>query len=103
MANRPDGINTHSRPIRASSTASISRSICSLMNPASLTPLPDGRYWARPAEAQLSRQMPKARDGDPRNHRADACESVQVTLNYIADLGQDARRQRACDKGQFRI
>jgi len=47
--------------------------------------------------------MPKARDGDPRNHRANACESVQVTLNYIADLDQDARRQRACDKGQFRI
>lgn len=38
--------------------------------------LPDGRYSARPAEAQLSRQMPKAREGDPRSHRADACESI---------------------------
>ena len=66
------------------------------------TPLPDGRYSARPAEAQPSRQMPKAREGDPRNHRADACESVQVTSNYMANLGQDAHRQRACDKGQFR-
>src|SRR5450755_4653331 len=36
MANRPDGINTHSRPIRASSTASMSRSSCSLMKPAPL-------------------------------------------------------------------
>src|SRR6266516_5196480 len=36
MANRPDGMNTHSRPTRASSTASISRSICSLTNPAPL-------------------------------------------------------------------
>src|SRR5215471_2371193 len=35
MANRPDGMNTHSRPIRASSTASMSRSICSLANPVS--------------------------------------------------------------------
>lgn len=46
--------------------------------------------------------MPKAGDGDPRNHRADACESVQDTSNYVANLGQDARRQCACDKGQFR-
>ena len=52
---------------------------------------------------QLSRQMPGARDGDPRNHRADACESVQVTSDYMADLGQDATRQGAFDKGQFRI
>jgi hypothetical protein len=66
------------------------------------TPLPDGRYSTRPAEAQLSRQIPKAREGDPRNHRADAYESVQVTSNYMANLGQDAHRQRACDKGQFR-
>jgi inner membrane protein len=57
----------------------------------------------RPAEEQLSRQMPKARDGDPRNHRADAYEPVEVTSNYMASLGQDAPRQRACDKGQFRI
>jgi hypothetical protein len=64
-------------------------------------PLPDGGYSARPAEAQLSRQMPKARDGDPRNHRANARESVQVTSNYMANLGQNANRQRACDKGQF--
>jgi hypothetical protein len=53
-------------------------------------------------EAQLSGQIPKAREGDPRNHRADACESVQVTSNYMANLGQDAHRQRACDKGQLR-
>jgi len=46
--------------------------------------------------------MPKARESDPRNHRADACESVQVTSNYMANLGQNARRQCACDKGQFR-
>ena len=51
------------------------------------TPLPDGRYPARPVEAQLSRQMPKAREGDPRKHRADACESVQVTSNYMTNLG----------------
>ena len=63
---------------------------------------PDGRYSARPAEAQPSRQMPKAGEGDPRNHRADACESVQITSNYLAHLSQDARSQRALDKGQFR-
>ena len=67
------------------------------------TPLPDGRYSARPAKAQLSRQMPEAREGDPRNRRADACESVQITSNYMANLGQDAPRQRAFNKGQFRI
>jgi hypothetical protein len=31
--NRPDGMNTQSRPVRASSTASMSRSTCSLTNP----------------------------------------------------------------------
>jgi hypothetical protein len=31
---------------------------------------------ARPAETQLSRQMPKTREGDARNHGAYACESV---------------------------
>jgi hypothetical protein len=46
--------------------------------------------------------MPEAREGDPRNHRADACESVQVTANYLANLGRDARRQCPRDKGQFR-
>ena len=46
--------------------------------------------------------MPKAREGDPRYHRADPCESVQVTSNYMASLGQDSRRQCACDKAQFR-
>ncbi len=65
------------------------------------TPLPDRGYSARPAEAQRSRQMSKARDGDPCNHRADACESVQVTSNYPANLGQDARRQCTRDKGPF--
>ena len=64
-------------------------------------PLLDGRYSTRSAEAKLSRQMPQARDGDPRNHRADACESVQVTSDYMANLGHDAHRQRAFDKGQF--
>jgi hypothetical protein len=68
----------------------------------SATPLPDGRYPARAAEAQPSRQVPEAREGDPRNHRADACESVQVTSNYLAHLGQDARRQCSCDKVQLR-
>jgi hypothetical protein len=46
--------------------------------------------------------MPEAREGDPRNHRADACEPVQITSNYMADLGQHTQRQRASDKGQFR-
>jgi hypothetical protein len=64
---------------------------------------PDGRYSARPADAQPSRQMPEAREGDPRNHRARTFESVQVTLDYVAHLGQGTRRQGACDKGQFRI
>jgi inner membrane protein len=54
------------------------------------------------SEAQPSRQMPKAGEGDPRNHCADACESVKVTSNYMANFSQDARGQRACDKGQFR-
>jgi inner membrane protein len=52
---------------------------------------------------QSSRQMPKAGEGDPCNHRADACESIQVTSNYLANLGQDAHRQRARDKRQFRV
>jgi membrane-bound metal-dependent hydrolase YbcI (DUF457 family) len=71
-------------------------------SPATSGDLPDGKYLARPAEAQPSRQMPKAREGDPRSHRAHASESVQVTSNYMANLGQDARRQCARDKGQFR-
>ena len=64
--------------------------------------LPDGRYPARPAETRLSRHMPKAREGDPRNHRANARESIHVTANYMANLGQDAFRQCACDKRHFR-
>ena len=48
---------------------------------------PHGRCLTRPAKMQLSRQMPKAREGDPRNHRADACEPVQVTSNHMANLG----------------
>jgi inner membrane protein len=64
---------------------------------------PDGRYSARPAEAQSSRQMPEAREGDPGDHRAHAFESVQVTSDYVPHLGQGTRRQCACDKGQFRI
>ena len=53
-------------------------------------------------EPQRSRQMSQAREGDPSDHRADACEPVQVTSDNMADLGQDARRQRSCDKGHFR-
>ena len=45
--------------------------------------------------------MPTAREGDPRNHRADAYESVQVASNDVANLSQGAHGQRACDKGQF--
>src|SRR5215471_8981648 len=98
MANLPDGMNTHSRPVRVSSTASMSRSICSLKK------LTFPRYMAgsADAEAQSSRQMPKAREGDPRNHRADACESGQVTSNYMTNLSQDTHRQSTCDKGQLR-
>ena len=72
-------------------------------SPGSIPRSPDGAggYLARPAEAQRSRQMSEAREGDPRNHRADACESVQVTSNHPANLGQDARCQCACDEGQF--
>ena len=50
-------------------------------------------YPPRPAEAQRSRQVSKAREGDPCDHGTDACESVQVTSNHPANLGQDARRQ----------
>jgi inner membrane protein len=64
---------------------------------------PDGIYSARPAEAQSSRQMPEAREGDPRDHRTHTFESVQVTSDYVAHLGQGARRQCAYNKGQFRI
>ena len=53
----------------------------------SSTRRPDGRYSARPAEAQLSREMPEARECDPRNHRAHTCETIQVTSNYVANLG----------------
>jgi inner membrane protein len=70
--------------------------------PRTRIPLPEGRFPARPAEAPASRQMPEARERDPRDHRADAHESVKVTSNYTANLGQDADRQRARDKGQFR-
>jgi hypothetical protein len=52
--------------------------------------------------AQPSRQMPKAGEGNPRNHGADACESVKITASYAANLGQDTGGQRAYDKGQFR-
>jgi len=47
--------------------------------------------------------MTEAREGDPRGHRADADESARVTSDYLAHLDQDAPRQRAFDKGQFRI
>src|SRR5215470_142304 len=47
--------------------------------------------------------MPQAREGDTCNHRADAFQSVQVTSNYMANLGRNAPRQRAFDKGLFRI
>jgi len=71
------------------------------------TPSPSGsilRSADEPAaaEAQPSRQMPKAGQSDPRNHGADACESVKITANYMANLGQDAHGQCACDKGQLR-
>jgi inner membrane protein len=71
------------------------------------TPSPPGSILRAPdepaaSEAQPSRQMPKASEGDPRNHYADACESVKITSNYMANLGQDADGQRASDKGQFR-
>ena len=70
----------------------------------SLKKLTFPRYTASSAdaEAQFSRQMSKAREGDPRNHRADARESGQVTSNYMTNLGQDAHRQCTCDKGQLR-
>jgi inner membrane protein len=71
-------------------------------SPAGSISLADGRNPARPAGAQPSRQMPKAGEGDPRNHCADACESVKITTSYMANLGQDAGGQRACDKGKFR-
>ena len=65
----------------------------------SLRNLADCRYSPRPAEAQPSRQVPKAREGDTRNHRADTSESVQVTANYITNLRHHARRQRVYDEG----
>jgi len=46
--------------------------------------------------------MPKPREDDPRYHRADASEPVQITPEYIANLGQDATGQCARDKGKFR-
>jgi hypothetical protein len=46
--------------------------------------------------------MPKAGEGDPCDHRADACESVKITSKCTAKLGPDAHGQCACDKGQFR-
>jgi inner membrane protein len=69
---------------------------------AQAAPLPDGGHSARPAEAQLSRQMPKAGEGDPRDHCADARESVKITPKCMAKLGQDAHGQSARDKGHFR-
>ena len=45
--------------------------------------------------------MSESREGDPRDHRADAREPVQVTSDDPASLRQHARRQCACDKGQF--
>src|SRR5213080_3518475 len=51
-----------------------------------------GRYTAGSAKAQLSRHMTEAREGDPRGHRADACESVRVTSNYLASGQQTPRR-----------
>jgi len=65
----------------------------------SLRNLADCRYSPRPAEAQPSRQVPKAREGDTHNHRADTSESVQVTANYITNLRHHARRQRVYDEG----
>src|SRR5689334_19609204 len=50
---------------------------------------------------QLSRQMPKAREGYPRNHRGDARKSVPVTSNYMTNLRRQTCRQRAYDEGQF--
>jgi hypothetical protein len=84
--------------VRTSSNVSMSRSTCSLKK------LTFSRYTASSAdaEAQSSRQMPKACEGDPRNHRADACESGQVTSNYMTNLGQYTHRQRTCDKVQLR-
>jgi hypothetical protein len=46
--------------------------------------------------------MPDARESDPRNHRSDPHESVQVAPNYVANLSQGAHGQRAGNKGQFR-
>jgi membrane-bound metal-dependent hydrolase YbcI (DUF457 family) len=47
-----------------------------LAAPSPSTPLPDAGYWARQAEAQLSRQMPKAGQGDSRDHCTDTGEPV---------------------------
>ena len=71
------------------------------------TPSPSGSILRSPDEpaasaAQPPRQMPKAGESDSRNHDADACESVKITANYMANLGQDAHGQCACDKGQLR-
>jgi inner membrane protein len=71
-------------------------------SPSGSVSLADARNPAGPAEAQLSRRMPKAGEGDPSDHCADACESVKITSKCMAKLGQEAHGQCARDKGQFR-